>query len=304
LIDKISLWGERYLFTPKGLDYLLALLLLPLSLFYTLVMYIRFITTTVTSFNIPIVSVGNLVIGGSGKTPVTIALASQYKNAAVVLRGYGRNSQGTIVVSDGESILEDVTVSGDEAMLLAKKLPSTIIIVATDRVEGIDKAKEMGAKVLFLDDGYSKHFIKKLDLILEPNQRNYLPLCIPSGPMREKLWWGKKALVLQEDRDFSRKVTVCDATNMMLLVTAISKPWRLDKYLPEVVGKEYFIDHYSFKKEELVSLMQNYNATSILTTQKDAVKMQKFDLPLSILDLDLHISDTMSQKIDNYIKEN
>lgn len=302
-MQSLLAWGERYLFTPKGLDYLISLFLLPLSLLYTLVLYLRFVLTKPKDLGIPIISIGNLVIGGSGKTPVTIALALKYENVAVVLRGYGRSSEGTILISERGNILEDVRVSGDEAMLLAQSLPKATIIVATNRVEGILKAKELGVKIVFLDDGYSKHFIKKLDLILEPLHKSYLPFCIPSGPYRELKWWGKSAFVFKEEEDFKRRVDLKNPTERMLLVTAISKPWRLDPYLPKVVGKKSFIDHYHFSKEELVDLMQHYEATSIVTTQKDAVKMQAFGLELSILELSLEISDTMSQLVENYIRD-
>ncbi len=302
MIQSFLAWGERYLFAPKGIDYLISLLLLPLSLLYTGIVFVRYLCTRPKDLGIPVISIGNLVIGGSGKTPVTIALASQYENAAVVLRGYGRKSKGTIVISNKGTIVEDVAVSGDEAMLLAQSLPQATVVVASDRVEGITKAKELGAKLVFLDDGYSKHFIKKLDLILEPQHKPYLPLCIPSGPYREKKWWGKEVYTFVEEIDFKRKVKLHNPTSKMLLVTAISKPWRLDPYLPEVVGKETFIDHYEFNQEELEKLIKQYQATSIVTTQKDAVKMEKFDLNLSIMQLSLEISDTMSQLINQYIE--
>ncbi len=294
--------AERYFFAPQGIDYLIALIFLPLSLLYTLLLFIRYLWLRPQEMELPVISIGNLVMGGSGKTPVTIALARRYEGSVVVLRGYGRASEGTIVISDRGRIEEDVTVSGDEAMLLAQSLPQTTVIVASDRIEGIQKAKAMGAKLVFLDDGYSKHFIKKLDLLLEPKEKPFLPFCLPSGPYREWRWPGKKAVRVIESVDFSRKVTLKEPTERMLLVTAISKPWRLDPYLPEVVGKETFIDHYSFKKEELESLMRKYDATSILTTGKDAVKMENFGLPLSILDLDIQLSDTITDPIENYIK--
>ena len=74
----------------------------------------------------------------------------------------------------------------------------------------------------------------------------------------------------------------------MLLVTAISKPKRLDKFLPKsVIGKIYFADHHYFSKNELEKLIKKYNATSILTTQKDEVKMREFNLNISIMELEI-----------------
>ena len=107
--------------------------------------------------------VGNLSVGGSGKTPLVTALAQKYEESAVILRGYGRHSKGLYVVKDFNNILCDVDVSGDEAMIYAQKLAKSIVIVSEDRKIAILQAKEMGAKIIFLDDAYSKHNVKKLD---------------------------------------------------------------------------------------------------------------------------------------------
>ena len=69
-------------------------------------------------FGIPIISVGNLVVGGSGKTPFTIAIAKELKDVAIISRGYGRKSKGLIEVSRKGMILTDVEHSGDEPMLV------------------------------------------------------------------------------------------------------------------------------------------------------------------------------------------
>ncbi len=124
-------------------------------------MYIRFTIKKPQDFGIDIISVGNITVGGSGKTPLVTALASKYEHAAIILRGYGRASRGLFVVKNGENILCDVSVSGDEAMIYAHKVPHAVVIVSEDRREGIIKAKELGAKIVFLDDAYSKHDIKK-----------------------------------------------------------------------------------------------------------------------------------------------
>jgi len=257
------------------------------------------------------VSIGNLVVGGSGKTPFTIAVAKKFEKSAIVLRGYKRKSSGLYVISNGGEIFEDVNISGDEAMLYAKSLPHSIVIVSEDRVEGIKKAKELGASIVFLDDGYGKHFIKKLDFILESDTKN--SFCLPSGPYREKLWRGKDAIIIKEDEDFFRKVSILDASEKMILITAISKPWRLDKWLPStVIEKKYFPDHYAFEKKEISEIFERSGATSIVTTPKDAVKMEGFNLPLSIMELDIEVSADIISLIktykitskDNYAKEN
>ena len=143
-------WGERYLYAPGPFERLLSILLLPLSWLYCVLMYLRFLRLRPQNLGVSVISVGNLTVGGSGKTPLVSALAERYENAAVILRGYGRQSSGMVVVSERGSVLCDVTQSGDEAMIYARKLPKAVVIVSEIREEGIKKAKEMGCRVVFL----------------------------------------------------------------------------------------------------------------------------------------------------------
>jgi len=248
--------------------------------------------------DVKVVSVGNLTVGGSGKTPLVSALAKEYEDVAVVLRGYGRKSTGLIVVKSAKKIHCDVDQSGDEAMVYAKKLQHATIIVSEDRKAGILKAKEYGAKIVFLDDGYSKHSIKKLDLLLHVKTNN--SFCLPSGPFREKLWKGKKAFFLYEEKDFKRKVIIKDPTSKMVLVTAIARPQRLERYLPKVIAKYYFEDHYEFRKEDIEKIWQKESPTSLLVTLKDYVKLEKFGYPLSLMDLDMDVDKRVFDLIQNY----
>jgi len=297
--QRIVFWVEKYFYDPALFERFVSLLFLPLSFLYCLVVYVKFVLAKEENFGIKIVSVGNLTVGGSGKTPLVTALASHYKDTAVVLRGYGRRSTGTVVVKADKKILCDVSQSGDEAMVYAKKLEDVTVIVSEDRKEGIKKAKEYGAKIVFLDDGYSKHSIKKLDLVLHVNTKNNF--CLPSGPYREKLWKGKKAHFLYEEKDFKRKVVIKDPTPKMVLVTAIARPQRLDSYLPdEVVAKYYFEDHYDFKKEEIQKIIQKEQPSSLLVTLKDYVKLEHFGYPLSLMDLDVEVEKKVFDLIKSY----
>jgi len=251
-------------------------------------------------FKIPLVSIGNLTVGGNGKTPFCIALAKDYQNAVIILRGYGRKSHGLILVSDQGQILCDAMASGDEAMLYAKSLPHATIIVSEDRLQAIRLAQKKDAKIIFLDDGFSKSFIQKIDILMKPSIEPKNTFCLPSGPYREPHFLYSKAdLIITEELDFKRHVKVTSPTPQMLLVTAISKPSRLDAYLPDhVIGKVTFPDHYMYTEKELETLLNTYHATSILTTQKDAVKMATFDIPLSILKLDIEIFPETTAKIN------
>lgn len=255
------------------------------------------------SFSVPIISIGNLTIGGNGKTPFCIALAKEYTNVAIILRGYGRKSHGLILVSERGQITCDAMASGDEAMLYAKSLPEATVIVSEDRIEAIKLAKKRGAKLIFLDDGFSKSFISKIDILMKPKDESSNSFCLPSGPYREPKSLYKTAdLVICEESDFKRHVKIEKPSKQMLLVTAISKPSRLDPYLPSgLVGKVTFQDHYMYNEKELHALLEQYQASSILTTQKDAVKMATFDIPLSILKLDIEIFEETKAKINTLL---
>lgn len=300
---KLVSWGEAYLFHPSLLQRLLSLVLLPLSAIYCLIVLYKRFSASKKVFGLPIISVGNLTVGGSGKTPLTVALAKEYAHVAIVLRGYKRQSSGLHVISLWGKLQCDVRISGDEAMLYATLLPKTLVIVSENRDEGITKAKELGAKVIFLDDGFSKAHIEKFDILIRPTPEPANPFCLPSGPYREPKFLYKKAdLVLEEGKDFNRHTAITNPTHKMVLVTAIANPARLDPYLPELVGKETYPDHHAFCKEELENALHVKHATSILTTRKDAVKMQDFDLPLSILELELEVALHVKEKIHAFIR--
>ena len=291
------------MFDPKWYHYIIIILLSPLSLVYGLIMYFRRLFVVKKSFGLPIVSIGNLVVGGSGKTPFVIALASQYEKVAVISRGYGRQSKSLVQVSNKGDILCTVEESGDEAMLIAVSLPKASVIVSEDRSKAITLAKEQGAELIILDDGFNRVDIEKFEILLEPKEvKNYFPF--PSGAFREFWFMNVYAdLVLKEERDFIRKVTLEDLSSKMLLVTAISNPQRLDPYLPKnVVGKVYLEDHAYFDKEKLKRQMQEYGAETLLVTEKDRVKMRGFKLPLSKMKLKLEIKDEVSALIDQYIQ--
>ena len=302
----ITRFFESMYYHPKWYHKLVSLLLLPISLIYATVMYFRRAFAKPNSYAIPIISIGNLVVGGSGKTPFAIAIANHYKehDIAIISRGYGRKSKGLIQVSRSGDILADVDASGDEAMLLATSLPHASVIVSEDRDEAIMLAKKQGRRLILLDDAFSHAQISKLEILLEPSSvPNTYPL--PSGPFREFASTKSASdLHLAEGRDFSRVVTYKELTKDMILVTAIANPSRLDEYLPDgVIHKEYMNDHAYFDKEMLSSLLDKHKASSLLVTQKDLVKIKDFKLPISQIQLELEIKNDVFVAIDKYIGE-
>ncbi len=295
---------ERLFFKPNLFDWVVIALLSPLSLIFGTFMLLRRIITIQKNYHIPIVSIGNLTVGGSGKTPFVIELASKYKDAHIISRGYGRQSKGLVTVSHQGQILTDVFQSGDESMLMAKSLPNASVIVSENRVIAIEEAKKQGAKVIFLDDGFNRVGIKKFEILLFPEDiKNYMPF--PAGAFREFFFSKQFAnLNLTENQDFQRKVTLDNPHKKMLLVTAISNPQRLKDFLPKgMVGHIYLEDHAYFDEEVLRTEMNRLGATSLLVTEKDEVKMEDFKLPLSVMRLRLQIKNEILEKIDDYIGE-
>lgn len=293
---------EKLFFDPKPFHFFIIIMLLPFSLLYGSVMLLRRLLAKKETFPLPIISVGNLIVGGSGKTPFVIALALRHPRATIISRGYGRQSRGLVEVSRAGKILVTVEKSGDEAMLMAESLPQCSVIVSEDRKEAIQKAIDEGAELIILDDGFNRVDIDKFDILLEPEHiANWLPF--PAGPFREFSFTQRYAnLVLKENRDFNRRVSYLNLSQKMLLATAISHPERLDPYLPDgVVSKYYLSDHAYFDEENLKKLMVDCGADSLLVTQKDAVKMKSFKLPLSILKLKLEIDSAALEEIDDYI---
>ncbi|RVZ93637.1 tetraacyldisaccharide 4'-kinase, partial [Helicobacter pylori] len=241
---------ERYFYDPTLLQKGLIFALYPFSLIYQGIATLKRKTAKKHDFKIPIISIGNLIAGGSGKTPFILEIAPRYQEVAVVSRGYQRDSKGLVVVSVKGNILVPQKTAGDEAYLLALNLKQASVIVSEKRELGVLKALELGAKIVFLDDGFRFNF-NQFNALLKPKVPPYYPFCLPSGLYRENIESYKEAhLVITEDKDYQRITSITNPTKRMLLVTAIANPSRLDAFLPkEVVKKLYFKDHAPFNLE-------------------------------------------------------
>ena len=294
---------DSYFYRPNIYQKCLSILLLPISILYFIAATIRRKLQVYIDFQIPIISIGNLVAGGSGKTPVLQEIAKKYDNIAIVSRGYKRKSKGLLVVSHNGDIKATQEESGDEAYMLALNLPNTSVIVCKNRKLGILKARELGVKAIFLDDGFRFNF-KKLNIILVPQLKPYFRFTIPSGIYRENPFYkNPKDIFLEEGVDYKTEVTIENSTDRMLLVTAIANPSRLDVFLPSnVVGKITLSDHSSFDLDSLDREYKNTNATSLLVTKKDLVKLQNCKLPISILALEIKIDSNVEKRIKKYIE--
>ncbi|HZI78548.1 MAG TPA: tetraacyldisaccharide 4'-kinase [Vicinamibacterales bacterium] len=143
---------------------------------------------------VPVVSVGNLSVGGSGKTPAVATLAKLLlaggERPVILSRGYARREpvDGVLVVSDGRLVYEPVERSGDEPQLLARTLPGVPVLVCPDRyLAGMLAERRFGATVLLLDDGFQHLELERdIDLLLVRPEDVHDEL-LPKGRLREPL---------------------------------------------------------------------------------------------------------------------
>jgi tetraacyldisaccharide 4'-kinase len=140
---------------------------------------------------IPIISIGNIVCGGAGKTPTAIALmhllTERGYKVHFVTRGHGGKERGPLAVDLSYHKAWDV---GDEPLLLAQHAPTW---VAKKRFEGVKKAIENGAQLIILDDGHQTNLYKDVSLVVIDLLQGFGNECvIPAGPLRENLFEGLK----------------------------------------------------------------------------------------------------------------
>lgn len=148
----------------------------------------------VVNFRTLILSVGNLTVGGTGKTPMVMLLADRlkkkYPNIAILSRGYKRNTSGFEVVHDGKKILTDSESAGDEAFLTASVLNNCVVCVDENRKRGIlEIESRFKPDLIILDDGFQQKGIKKdCDIILLNASRPFHEFSLlPMGLGRETI---------------------------------------------------------------------------------------------------------------------
>lgn len=237
-----------------------------------------------------VVSIGNLVAGGSGKTPLAIFLA-QWAVAAghrvgVLSRGYGRTSVGPLDF-DAQS-LPDVERCGDEPRLIARRVPSARLFIDADRVAAAHRAKTSGCDVVLLDDGFQhRRLARDVDVLIDvPGTSGVLPL----GPQREFAWAKRRAHVIFNgpgavDPHGALVVTRVRglegtlAGKLVLPLSGIARPERFHHTLSAlgatIVDPAVFPDHHRFDERalEAVSSRARAHGAVLVTTEKDAERL-------------------------------
>lgn len=284
--------------------------------------------------SIPVICVGNLTVGGNGKTPLCILLAKKYAhlNPVILSRGYRAKNSGVIVVNDSHTATE----VGDEAKMIFDA--GFLVVIAPSRISGakwIEKHK-LG-KLIILDDGFQHRYLERdLNLVLiDCSSRkavfNFkLGHLLPLGRFREskRTGFGRADAVILSSRSksevkvksedlgipsnipvFHSKIIktkifpTIDKTKSFVAVCAIANPTGFFKVLGELDLNilEYYTkgDHYSFTKNDIEKIKARFPDAEIICTEKDAVKLRPL---INVYSLQIEVDLTPIEEFDTLVQ--
>lgn len=271
---------------------LAAIALLPLSWIWRAAGACRAHFAQPYTARIPVICVGNVTIGGAGKTPVAIALMQTFRdrNPCFMTRGYGGLIDAPVLVRDDNALRY-----GDEAVLLARHAP---VIVAPNRKEGLRLAEQSGFGMVIADDGFQNpHFTKTSSvLVFDGSVGIGNGLCVPAGPCRETLDAAKAraaaAVIIGEDDTqlaerlsplpvFSARMVPAPQSppGRVLAFAGIGRPQKFFDTLTEagydVIDTVSFPDHHPYEQGDLELLISKASEVTarLITTEKDYVRL-------------------------------
>lgn len=283
-----------------------------------------------TSFDLPIITVGNLSTGGTGKTPmVSLLLKHSSGKVAVLSRGYGRKTKGFLEVST-ESTVKEV---GDEPLEQKRKFPEVIVAVCEDRVAGIEALLKTypGLQGILLDDAFQHRYVNpSAQLVLTPYEQRFTKdYVLPAGNLRESAYGAERATAIvvtksplelsQEEKQRIReemasysKAPVFFSTleysenaklsseDKHLVVTGIENPTPLYNYLTDR-GFSFeaiqFPDHHNFTASDIQKIeakARDKKASAIITTAKDITRLSPLwnsGIPLRVQEIETVVED-------------
>jgi len=305
---KPNFWKKKYY-------NIYSLILLPISIIIQFLYFIQKGIITPKKFNIPVICVGNIYIGGTGKTPLTLELynilKSMNKNPAIVKKFYKNHY--------------------DEIELIKQNVGN--LFLNSSRKKAMDEVQNKNFDVAILDDGYQDCSIKKDLKILCFNEKQLIGNghTIPSGPLREKLSSIKKSQIVvingNENKNFEDKLKkISKNINIFYsrYIPEIPKEFNNKKFLafagignPEnffdtlreyslnIIKSKIFPDHYSYKKNEIENLLDlaNKNKLDLITTEKDHYRLKKLGFNINYLKIKVQIEkkDKFEKLIKSYI---
>ena len=308
----------------------------PVSVLYGLIIWLRnklfdWNILKSVSFNFPIICIGNLAVGGTGKTPMVeylIRLLSDNYSVATLSRGYKRKTTGFAVADDTSTALD----IGDEPMQFHKKFPDVTVAVAEERLVAIPQLlhHKPGIQVIILDDAFQHRSVKAgLNILLTEYKNLYTrDFILPAGDLRDvrssraraniivvtkcksHLTVEEKNKIIEELRPlphqsvfftkleygspyhlFSKKEKFLSPDTNILLICGIANPKPLKEILNAYVPTYemmLFNDHHIFDMDDLKEIKYEFEQIDsknkiILTTEKDGVRMAKFESELKEL---------------------
>lgn len=286
----------RFLFLRIGTKFIrsrYAILLLPIGWIWDLISRLRHFCYDKGYFKtekvaIPVISVGNIAAGGTGKTPFVVRLAKRFshKSVAILLRGYGK----------------------DEEHILKNHLPMATIYANPDRVKSAKRAIASGAELIILDDGFQhRRLARDVDIVLV-KQSDHRGRCIPAGDLRENPRRLNKADIVIPESDIQTRVQriltrqgqeIASIEGLRVGVfCGIGNPAKFKKTVEDlgaVVAAEWVLaDHEPIDRNRLNSFYEkckSLNISYLVCTEKDAVKLPKTDHPILFLEIEVEVHD-------------
>ena len=274
------------------------------------------------------ISVGNITTGGTGKTPlvahVAKILADTGERVCILTRGYGRESSGRVLVSDGENVLVDARNGGDEPVELGRKLIGKAIVVAdADRVSAAAWAKEkFGVTAFVLDDAFQHRRAKRdLDIVCidatDPfGRRRLLREPVKNLTRADAIVITRSDLVrsiddlVNEVGGFSPNTPIFRAASKLkhrdppeanvFAFCGIGNPESFFSMLAsegfDIRGYLVFADHHRYTQDDIAEIESDAKASAcevLVTTEKDAVKLDglKFQMPCLVAEIEVVIDD-------------
>jgi len=320
--------------------------LMPFSWLYGLVVSIRNLMFDVgmlksRTFPLPVICVGNITVGGTGKTPHTeylIRLLSKDHQVAVLSRGYKRKSEGYVLATKDTPMAE----IGDEPYQMKQKYPQIHMAVDKDRCHGIEQLMQKTvtpqSDVVILDDAYQHRYVKAgLNILLMDYHRLiHLDKLLPAGRLREPMSGSQRAdivIITKCPRDIKLmdRIGIERSINLEnwqkiffttykypdqmkglgknpLLVTGIASPQQMVYDLQKIVPTfelMSFPDHHNFTEQDINAIRTRAAGRTILTTEKDATRLHGLD-NMKVIPIEVDFiegKEKFDKIIKNYVNE-
>lgn len=275
-------------------DDLLSKVLTPWGELYALATKLRLKIKKPQKVNIPVICIGNLTAGGTGKTPTAISLALMLQNAGIYPNFVSRGYHGTLQNTQVNPLTHTPHQVGDEPLLLAHIAPT---FINADRYQGALMAQNNQAECIIMDDGFQNPTLyKDLSFIVIDGTYGFgNHKCIPAGPLREHVADGLKraqaALIINDDLNIAATLPIpCFRgkivsqkpdlqNNRVVAFAGIGRPQKFYTSLQELgieIIKTYdFPDHHEYVENELQDILAfaAANKVEVITTGKDFVKI-------------------------------